>query len=88
MMTETEEDTSLFRKRLQKVLGVKFIAAATKKDTNLRPLSTFVKKRNWDAIKSDYGQYWFNVRNRLHVLDECLLIDECIIIPTHYVKRY
>ena len=81
-MTETEEDKPLFRKRLQKVLGFKFIAAATKKDKNLRTLINCVKKRNWDAIKSAYGQYWFNVRNRLHVREECLLIDERIVMRT------
>ena len=75
-IAETEEDTPLFRKRLQRVLG------ATKKDRNLRPLMAFVKKGDWDAIKSAYRQYWFNVHNSLDMLDECLLIDERIIIPT------
>ena len=42
-MTEAEEDTPLFRQRLQKVLRVKFIAATTKKDRNLRPVINFVK---------------------------------------------
>ena len=55
--TETEEDTPLFRRKLQRVLGVPFIVAATKKDRNLRPLINFVKKRDWDAIKASYGQY-------------------------------
>ena len=64
-MTEAEEDTPLFRQRLQKVLEVKLIAAATKKDRNLRRLINFVTKRDWEAIKSTYRQYWFNVRNRL-----------------------
>ena len=54
-MTEAEEDTPLFRQRLQKVLRVKFIAATTKKDRNLRPLINFVKKRDWEAMKSVYG---------------------------------
>ena len=45
-MTEIEEDTPLFRQRLQKDLGFTFIAAATKKDRNLRPLINFVKKRD------------------------------------------
>ena len=80
--TETEEDTPLFRRKLQKVLGVLFIAAATKKDRNLRPLINRVKKRDWDAIKASYGQYWFNTRNRLHVREDCLLVDERIVIPT------
>ena len=80
--TETEEDTPLFRRKLQKVRGFPFIAAATKKDKNLRPLIKFVKKRDWDAIKASYGQTWFNIRNRLHVRKDCLLIDERIVIPS------
>ena len=55
--TETEEDTPLFRRKQQRVLGILFIAAATKKDRNLRPLINFVKKRDWDAINASYGQY-------------------------------
>ena len=51
-IVESEEDTPLFRQRLQRVLGVRFIAAATKKDRNLRPLINFVKKRDWEAIKA------------------------------------
>ena len=82
IMTEAEEHTPLFRQRLQKVLGVKLIAAATKKDRNLRPLINFAEKRDWKAIKSAKGQYRFNVRNRLHVREDCLLIDERIVIPT------
>ena len=41
---ESEEDTPLFNQKLQRVLGVRFIAVATKKDRNLRPLINFVKK--------------------------------------------
>ena len=82
MTTETQEDTPLFRKKLQKVLGVRFIAAATKKDRNLRPLINFVKKRDCEAIKTSYGPYWHNIRNRLHVREDSLLIDERIVIPT------
>ena len=80
--TETEEDTPRFRRKLQKVLGIPFIAAATKKDRNLPPLINFVKKRNWDAIKVSYGQYWFNIRSRLHVREDCLLVDDRIVIPS------
>ena len=79
--TETEEDTPLVR-RVQKVLRIPLIAAATKKDRNLRPLINFVKKRDWDVIKASYGQYWFNIRNRLHVREDCLLVDERIVIPS------
>ena len=74
-MTETEEDTILFQKKLQKVLGMKFIASATRKDKNLRRLINFVEKRDWDAIKLSYSQHWFNVRNYLHVREDCLLIE-------------
>ena len=35
---QSEEDTPLFRQKLQRFLGVRFIAAATKKDRKLRPL--------------------------------------------------
>ena len=45
-MTETGKDTPLFRKSLQKVLGIKFIAATTRKDRNLRPRINFVNKRD------------------------------------------
>ena len=79
---ESEEDTTMFRQRLQRVLGVRFIAAATKKDRNHRPLINFVKKRDWEAIKASYAQYWYKIRNKLHVRQDCLLIDERIVIPT------
>ena len=49
---------------------------------NLRPLINFVKTRDWEAIKASYGQYWYNIRNRLHIREDCLLIDERIVIPT------
>ena len=50
--TNTEEkDTPLYRRKLQKKLWVNFIAAATRKDKNLRPLVNFVQKRHWDALK-------------------------------------
>ena len=45
-----EEDTPLYRRKLQKFLGVNFIAAAARKDKNLRPLVNFVRKRDWDAL--------------------------------------
>ena len=80
--TGSEEDMPLFRQKLQRVLGVQFIAAATKKDRNLRPLINFVGKRDFEAIKASYGQYWYNIRNRLHVREDCLLIEERIVIPT------
>ena len=45
--TESEEDTPKLRRKLQRVLGVRFIAADTKKDRNLRLLLNCVKKRDW-----------------------------------------
>ena len=40
--TDSEKDTPMFRKKLQRVLGVRFIA--TKKDQNLRPLIILPKR--------------------------------------------
>ena len=80
--TEAEEDTPLFMKKLQRVLGVRFITAATKKDRNLHPLINFVKKRDWEAIKMSHGQYWLNIRNRLHSREDCLLIEYRIVKAT------
>ena len=77
----TEEDTPIFRKKLQRVLCVQFIAAATKKGRNLRPLINFVKYRDWEALKNSYGPYWHSIKNRLHVREDCLLIDEWIGKP-------
>ena len=48
--TEVKQNTPLYRKNLQKVLGVNFIAAETRKDGNLRPLVNFVRKRDWEAL--------------------------------------
>ena len=50
-----------------------------------KPTSTdqFRKKaRDWKAIKAFYGQYWFDIRNRHHVREDCSLIDERIVIPS------
>ena len=74
--TKTEEETPLFRKKRQRVLGVRFITGATKKDQNLRSFVIFVKKSDWEAIKASDGPYWLNIRNRLYVREDCLLIDE------------
>ena len=74
--------TPLFRRKLQRVLCVRFNAAATKKAGTLRRLINFVKKGDWEAIKESYDQYWHNIRNRLHVREDCSLIDERIVIPS------
>ena len=43
--TEIEEDTPLYRKNLQKVLGLNVIAGSTRTDQNFRPPLNFVKKK-------------------------------------------
>ena len=48
----------------------------------MRPLINFVKKRDWEVIKASYGHYWRNIRHRQHVQEDCLIIDERIVIPT------
>ena len=76
-----EEDTPLYRRKLQKILVVNFIAAPTRKYKNKRPLVNFVRKRDWDATKLLFGGYWYNIRNRLQVKDDQLLIDDRIVLP-------
>ena len=76
-----EEDTPLYRRKLQKIWVVNFIAAPTRKYKNLRPLVNFVRKRDWDATKLLFGGYWYNIRNRLQVKDDQLLIDDRIVLP-------
>ena len=41
-----------------------------------------MKKRDWDAIKASYGQNWFNIRNRRNFREDCLLVDERIVISS------
>ena len=65
-----------------RVLGTNFIAAATRNDQNVHPLVKFVKKRDWEALKLSFGQNWYNIRHCLHVWDDCLPIDERIVLPT------
>ena len=44
--TEIEDDTPQYRKNFQKVLGVSFIAAANRKDRNMRLLAETVKNKS------------------------------------------
>ena len=53
------------------------------KKKNFEPIVSFVQKRYWEAHRLAYGDYRYNVRKRLHVMDECLLIDEKFIIQQH-----
>ena len=78
------ENTPLYRRNLQRVLGINFIAAATRKDQNMHPFVKFVKKPDWKALKLSFGQYWYNKRHCLHVRDDGLLIDERIVLPTQF----
>ena len=63
-------------------MGVNFFfAAATRCDRNIKPIINFVQKLDWEALRLAYGDYWYNIQNRLHVKDDCLRIDDRIIIP-------
>ena len=77
-MTE-EEDVPMYRRQLRKVFDSSFIAAARKKDRSLNPLLNMVRGQKWETIKSCYGPYFYNVRNRLSVRDGILLYDQAVI---------
>ena len=79
--TEIGEDTTLYRKKVQQVMGVKIITAATRIDKNIQPICMFLptQKRDWKALQLAYGDYWYHVRNRLQVKNDCLLLKEMII---------
>ena len=53
--TEVEEDTSLYQKKLQQVMVVKFSAAATRRDRSIKLIVNFVQKRDWEALRLAYG---------------------------------
>ena len=53
--TEIEDDTPQYKQNFQKVLGVSFIAAANRKERNMRLLADSVKKRDWEALKRSFG---------------------------------
>ena len=71
-----EEDTPMFRKNLRKVVDVKFLAAATRRDWNLSPLMNMV-----GYIKDRYDPYFYNVRHRMSVRDNILPYDDRVVIP-------
>ena len=75
--TKNEENTPLNRENLQQAMGVKLIVAATRKGR----CKLFTEKR---TLRLAYGDYWYNVRNRLHVKYDCLLFDKTIIIPQQF----
>ena len=79
--SEIVEDTFMYRSNLQKVMGITFIAAVTRKDNNLKSIVNFVKKPDRDSLKLAYWDYWYNLRNHLHVKEDCLPLGERIIIP-------
>ena len=79
-MTE-EEDVPMYRRQLRKVFDISFIAAATKKDRSVYPLLKMVRGQKWETIKSCYGPYFYNVRNRLWVRDGILLYNDRAVIP-------
>ena len=63
--TELEENTAPFRQKLQRLLSVQFIAAAAKNDKNLHPLLDFVKKGDWEAIKTSRRQYMHSKKKQI-----------------------
>ena len=77
-----EEDVPMYRNVFDRnVFDRNFIAAATKKDRLLQPLLKMVRGQKWDNLKSCYGAYFYNVRNRLSVRDGILLYDDRAVIP-------
>ena len=40
-----------------------------------------IRGQKWDNLKSYYGAYFYNVRNRLSVRDGILLYDDRAVIP-------
>ena len=72
--TETEEDIPLFRKKLQRCWEYDSLPPQRKKIGTAAHLSI--------SSRISYGPYWHNIRNWLHVRENCLLIDERIVIPT------
>ena len=63
------EYTPLYEENLQKMLGLQIIAAAGRKDRNMRPLINFGRKI-WEALKCSNGQYWYKICIRLHVRED------------------
>ena len=53
--TGPEEDTSLYRRFLQRVLLIGFISAATRKNRNIKPIVSFVQISYWNSLKLVYG---------------------------------
>ena len=79
-MTE-DDDAPLYRRKLSKALGHRFIAAASRRDKYLRPLMHFIKEKDRGSIKQAYGTFFCNIKKRL-MRDECLIIDDRVVIPT------
>ena len=79
-----EEDVPMYRKQLRKVFDSNFIAAATKRDRTLQPLLNIERGQKWDNLKSCYGAYFYNVRNRMSVRDGILLYDDRAGIPKQF----
>ena len=79
--TEVDEDTPLYRKKVQQIIGLQFIIAGTRRDKISKRLVNFVQKRDWEELRLAYDDYWYNVRKKLNVKDNCLLVNERFIIP-------
>ena len=89
--TEAEEDTTLCRENLQKVMGVSFIAAATRKDRNIKRIVNFVRKR--DCILIDeriiIPQLRHTIPDSLHLTHRgaARMLDLCEHIWFPHIQR-
>ena len=52
---ELAEDTPLYRRNFQKLIVIGFITAATRKDRKIKPVLSFLNKRDWNSLKLAYG---------------------------------
>ena len=74
--------TFLPPKNVKNVKKVELLCRGSRKRQKFEATRQFDKKARLGSLKMSLGQYWYTIRNRLHVKDDCLLIDERIVLPT------
>ena len=74
------------RRSLAKVFGVKTIAVATRKCKQLGPLARLMEQNRWEEIHKAYGSYISSLKDRLQITDDCILLDNRVVIPQHMRK--
>ena len=57
----TEKDTPLHRWKLEELVGVNFLATATRKDKTIKFIRILVQKRDWEPLPLANGDNWFGV---------------------------